>query len=272
MDNYWTGKLALITGASAGIGANIAKYLATRGIRVILVARTQDKLENVASSIFKNGGIAYIYKADLARETARSALAEKIIADLGVPDILINNAGMGWYGYFSKMPWGVARNIIELNISSSTHLASLFLPHMLSLQKSRIINIGSVAGKLPEQGIALYSASKAYMDAFTKSVYRELRGTNMAVSVLRAGPVKTEFFNRALDLPAGGQIPGKFFAIHPERISEGVWKLIQRPKRYLYVPFYLYISPLLETLFSWLLDLVGPVLLRSSEKQNNLAK
>jgi short-subunit dehydrogenase len=267
VNNYWSGKLALITGASGGIGESVSRALAQRGIRVILVARRTERLDMVASDISQSGGQAYVYQTDLTNPSERASLSEKILHDQGIPEILINNAGMGWYGFFSKMPWEVARDLIELNISSTTHLTSLFLPHMLTLTKARIINIGSIAGKLPEQGIALYSASKAYLDTFTKSLSRELRGTQTSISVLRAGPVKTDFFNRAFELPAGGRIPGEFFAVPPERVSQSVWRLIQFPSRYAYVPGYLSFSPLLEILFSWVIDLVGPILLRRSENK-----
>jgi uncharacterized protein len=267
MANYWFGKLALVTGASGGIGENIAVYLARQGCRVILVARRLEKLNAVAARIKEFGGQAFIVQADLGRAADRVALYNKVITDLGIPDILVNNAGIGWYGYFSKMPWEVANEILQLNITAVTHLTSLFLPRMLELPKARIINIGSVAGKLPEQGIALYSASKAYMDAFTTSVYRDLRGTNVSVSVVRAGPVKTEFYDRAINQPSGGKVPGEFFAVPAERISRQVWNLVLHSQRYKYVPFYLFVSPLLETFFSWALDLVGPILLRGSEKK-----
>jgi short-subunit dehydrogenase len=159
--------------------------------------------------------------------------------------------------------------MIALNITATSHLTSLFLPGMLKLPASRIINIGSISGKLPEQGIAVYSASKAYVDAFTKSLYRELRGTTVTASVVRAGPIKTDFYSRALELPFGGSVPGEFFAVNAEIVSRIVWRLIRHPVRCIYVPFYLFLSPLLEVLFSWLLDIIGPVLLlHSAGKQN----
>lgn len=266
-NKYWFGKTVLITGASGGIGENAALFLAKKGLHVVLVARRLDKLQKIAAQIEADWGKASIYQADLSQSDARTSLVAKIVSDLGAPDILVNNAGMGWYGFFHKMPWSVARDIIDLNIMSTTHLTSLFLPHMMLLPKARIINIGSISGKLPEQGIALYAASKAYMDTFTKCLYRELRGSNVNMSVLRAGPVKTDFYSRAIGLPSGGQVPGEFFAIKPERISSGIWYLINHPARYSYVPFYLIISPLLETLFSWALDLVGPILLRNTKKK-----
>jgi uncharacterized protein len=267
MKQQWTGKLAIITGASSGIGENIARHLADRGLQVVLIARRLERLQLIAGEIQKSGGKAYVYRCDLTSSSERESLFRCILTDLGTPDILINNAGMGWYGFFSEMPWSVAYDLLELNINSLTHLTSLFLPRMLYLPQARIINIGSVAGKLPEQGIALYSASKAYLDAFTKSLYRELRVTHVTVSVLRAGPVKTDFFNRAVELPSGGNVPGEIFSIRPERVTQCIWHLIQHPARYAYVPFYLFFSPLLETLFSWVLDLVGPILLRRSKKK-----
>jgi short-subunit dehydrogenase len=216
--------------------------------------------------ITESGGKAYVFPADLSSSEARATLAENILSELGSPDILINNVGIGWYGYFSQMPWDVAKELINLNISTTTHLTSIFLPHMLTLPKARIINIGSIAGKLPEQGIALYSASKAYLDAFSKSLFRELRGTNTTISVVRSGPVKTDFFDRSQNLAKGRRIPGELFAVKPERVSRCVWWLLQNPVRYAYVPFYLFISPLLEIFFSWIIDLIGPVLLRNSSK------
>lgn len=266
MTDYWYGKLALITGASGGIGENIAEYLSRKGCVVILVARRSDKLKAIAERIENKGGKAFFYQTDLANPDERFTLFKNVSKNFGTPDILVNNAGIGWYGYFSKMPWSVANELIELNITSVTHLTSLFLPGMLQLPKARIINIGSISGKLPEQGIALYSASKAYMDAFTTSLYRELRGTNITATVLRAGPVKSDFYDRALQSPSGGKIPGELFSIPAIRISKSVWQIIHHPNRFSYVPAYLAISPLLEIFFAWLLDLIGPVLLKSSSK------
>ncbi|MHC1741134.1 MAG: SDR family NAD(P)-dependent oxidoreductase [Anaerolineaceae bacterium] len=265
MNNYWNNKTALITGASGGIGAAIAETLAAQGMRVILVARDTQKLCKVTAQIRSNGGIANYYAFDLTLAENRISLINSIKNDYGIPDVLINNAGIGWYGYFSKMPWGVADNLISLNIETPAHLTSLLLPEMLKLERARIINIGSIAGKLPEQGVALYAASKAFLDTFTKSLFRELRGTTITASVLRAGPVKTNFFENAAEYENGSRIPAEKFAIFPEIVAQKVWSLIKHPRRFAYVPFYLFFSPLLETFFSWAIDLVGPLLLRRSD-------
>jgi short-subunit dehydrogenase len=138
----------------------------------------------------------------------------------------------------------------------------LFLPTMLQKKFGRIINVGSIAGKLPEQGIAVYSASKGYLDSITTSIYRDLRHSGVIVSILRAGPVKTEFFDAARNLKNGGSVPAERFAISADRVARKIWNLLIHPRRVAYVPFFLAVSPLLEILFSPVIDQVGPLLLR----------
>jgi len=266
MNQSWNNKTALITGASGGIGAAIALKFASEGMRVILVARRLEKLSELANLIKSRGGIVYYYAFDLSKSENRVELVSVVKKDVGIPDILVNNAGIGWYGYFSKMPWEIANDLLALNIEAPTHLTSLLLSDMLKLKVGRIINIGSIAGKLPEQGVALYSASKSYLDSFTTSLFRELRGTRLTTSVLRAGPVKTNFFNHAAEYKNGSRIPAESLAISAERVANKTWSLILHPRRYAYIPFYTILSPLLETFFSWALDLLGPILLKYSRE------
>lgn len=263
MDTFsWQDKTALVTGASSGIGESVARLLASRGIHVIAVARRVEKLNALQEQISASGGKISIIPADLSKSSNRIELHRSLVADSLVPDILINNAGLAWYGYFSQMPWKIINDIVLLNVEATSHLMRLFLPSMVENKFGRIINIGSIAGKLPEQGIAVYSASKAYLDAITTSVYRELRGTGVTASILRSGPVKTEFFERAKNLENGRSVPAEKLAISSERVARAVWDLLQRPRRFAYVPRYLIFSPLLETFFSGVLDIVGPILLR----------
>lgn len=257
----YNNKIALVTGASSGIGASTSLLLARKGIHVVLTARRVERLEQLKTEINTINGSATVIQADLSSESDRNLLYESLLKLNLLPDILINNAGLAWYGYFHEMPWNVASDIVKLNIEASTHLTLLFLPHMLERKYGRIINIGSIAGKMPEQGIAVYSASKAYLDAFTTSIHRDLKGSGVSVSVLRAGPVKTEFFTTARSLQNGGSIPAERFAITVDRVSAAIWRLVQHPRRVIYVPFYLALSPLLELLFSAIIDQLGPLLL-----------
>lgn len=255
----------LITGASSGIGAATGIYLSARQSHVILVARRIDRLNQLKAQIDSAGGSASVYQCDLSRESERIHLYDSLVTSGQQPDILINNAGFAWYGYFHQMSWEIAREIIHVNVEAAAHITSLLLPHMIEQHAGHIINIGSIAGKLPEQGVAIYSASKAFLDAYTTSLHRELKGTGVHSSVVRAGPVKTEFFDTARRLDNGGSVPAERFAIPAERVSRAIWRLIQRPRRFIYVPFYLTITPMLEVLFSALIDQIGPVLLRRNK-------
>ncbi len=269
MQKLLTDKKALITGASSGIGASTALLLAENGIQVILTARRIDRLNEITEKISSSGGKAIPIQADLTMESDRISLYTSLSEKNLLPDILINNAGMAWYGYFHEMPWQVAQDIIKLNIEATSHLTSLLLPHMINNRFGRIINIGSIAGKLPEQGIAVYSASKAYLDAFSKVLQRELKGSGVIASVLRAGPVKTEFFDSARKLENGDNIPAESFAVPVELVSRAVWHLLQHPRRVKYVPAFMRFSPLLEYLFSGVIDQLGPLLLRHRSPSSN---
>ena len=260
-------KIALITGASSGIGESIARKLSQEGMKVILVARREDRLAKLSNEINVSGGDSVYYSIDLSNEIERIKLWHNLSQKNILPDILVNNAGIGWYGYFFDMPWSTAQDLLSLNIEAMVHLTRLALPIMLSRHYGHIINIGSISGKLPEQGIALYSSSKNFMDSFTTVLFRELVGTNVHISVIRAGPIKTEFFDSARKLENGGSIPAEKMATSSSSVSNKVWKLMQKPLKIAYVPFWTALSPLLEVLFHWVIDLIGPLLL-NKKKQN----
>ncbi|MRS04087.1 SDR family NAD(P)-dependent oxidoreductase, partial [bacterium] len=150
-------KNVLITGASSGIGAITAEFLASKGFTVLLVARRKEKLAALVEAIQKQGGKAFFFEADLSIEQARVDLMDRLKLENLLPDILINNAGFGWYGHYETMSWQTGSDLIAINIEAVAHLSHLVLPGMLHRGYGHIINIGSVAGKLPEQGIALYS-------------------------------------------------------------------------------------------------------------------
>lgn len=258
----WQGKIALVTGASSGIGESTAYFLASKGLEIILVARRIKKLYEIQERIINKGGKATVLTCDLSNSTQRESLLSTLQQNNQLPDVLVNNAGLAWYGYFSNMPWEVAHNILLVNIEALTHLTSIFLPFMIEKKLGRIINIGSIAGKLPEQGIAVYSASKAYLDAFTTSVYRETRGSGVTLSSIRAGPVKTEFFDIARNQESGLDVPAEKLAVPPEWVARAVWSAIKTSRRVVYVPFFAGLTPLLETFFSGIIDAIGPILLR----------
>jgi uncharacterized protein len=257
-------RVALITGASSGIGAAIAKKLAREGLATALVARRIERLSRLQEEITWQGGVAEIFAADLSVLSDRERIFRQVHEQLGRVDVLVNNAGFGWYGYYAEMPWEIASQMLAVNVAAVAHLVSLILPQMRSRDSGHIINIGSVAGSFPNQGVALYSASKSFLDAFSTVLHRELAGTHVRVSVVRAGPVRTEFFEQAARLEAGGRVPAERFGVSAERVAERVWKVLRRPRRVVYIPRALAIAPWLELLFGGLVDRLGPLLLRRS--------
>jgi short-subunit dehydrogenase len=263
----WKGKVAVVTGASSGIGAATANRLAREGMQLVLVARRHERLAGVATEIKALGGKADVITADLANETGRDQVFEQVIADYGNADVLINNAGFGWYGYYTDMHWSTAREMLEVNIAAVAHLTGLFLQRMRTRNTGHIINVGSIAGSLPSQGVALYSATKSFLDAFTTALFREMRGTRVRLSIVRPGPVSTEFFGAARKKPAGSSVPAERFAVTPALVAERIWGLLQRPRRVVTIPWPLGVAPWIEASLGWLMDLVGPMLLRAGAKK-----
>lgn len=257
-------KIALVTGASSGIGLATASALAREGFLVILLARREQRLEAAARSIRAGGGECEVLPADISLPEERERVFQQVMGTHGSLDLLVNNAGSGYYGYAAEMPWETARAILEVNISAIVHLTLRFLPGMKARGRGQVINISSIAGKLPNQGIAIYSGSKSFLDSFTTSIYREMRGTGVQVCGLRPGPVESEFFDAAQKISSGSRrTPGELYAIPPEQVARAVIRLVRHPHRKAYVPWYMLFSPLLELLFGWAIDLVGPVLLKS---------
>ncbi|MGA2112811.1 MAG: SDR family NAD(P)-dependent oxidoreductase [Anaerolineales bacterium] len=262
-DRVWKDKQALITGASSGIGAATAMRLAREGMRTILVARRQDCLEEIAETIRVQGGKADILPVDLQSEGQRDELLKELKRrkDAGKIDVLINSAGFGWYGYGSDMPWDLARQMVEVNVSSAVQLTLDLLGGMLERGEGHVVHVGSVAGSIPSQGVALYAATKAFVDAFTTGLYRELRGTRVHVSVVRPGPVSTGFFQTASRLSGGRSLPTSRWGVAPQVVAERIWRLLQRPRRVVYVPTCLRVAPWVELTLGWLMDRLGPLAL-----------
>ncbi len=254
----WQNKTAVITGASSGIGAATARQLAKMGMRVVLVARRLERLLGLQAEITSAGGKAEVAAADLRSDAER----ERVFEQVGAADVLVNNAGFGWYGYYSDMPWQTVREMLATNVEAAAHLTSLFLPGMKERNRGHIVNVGSISGSLPSQGVAIYSATKSFLDSFTTALTRELRGTRVFASVVRAGPVKTEFCESALTRENGGHIPTEQVGVTSEHVAWEIWKLLLRPRRVIYVPRWLRIVPWVELSFGWLEDLVGPLLLK----------
>lgn len=187
-------KLALITGASSGIGLSFARLLAQQGSDLILVARHQKQLEQIATDLSKHSGITvHVIAADLsAPNAAQNLFVQTQKLNLSV-DILINNAGFGKWGDFLCFDTATYRSMLDLNIISLTDLCHLYLPKMLEKKEGGIINVASTAAFLPIPYAAVYSASKAYVLSLSEALYGEYGNQGVTVLALCPGGTKTNF-------------------------------------------------------------------------------
>jgi short-subunit dehydrogenase len=263
----WKDKIAVVTGASSGIGLATAKRLAKEGLQVVLVARRLDRLETLAEEIRQSGGQSYILAADLTREADRTRVFKEIEKRFGNVDVLVNNAGLGWYGYGDEMSWKTAWEMLQVNVEAVVQLSLSFLAKMRQRNAGHIINVGSISGSIPSQGIALYGATKSFLDNFTTALYRELSGTRVHVSVVRAGPVRTEFGEAALAKENGGHVPTEKIGVTADYVAWRIWKLLLRPQRVIYVPDWLRVVPWAELAFGWIIDRLGPLLLKKQKSE-----
>lgn len=186
---------AIITGASSGIGRDMAKYLSSLGYDVILVARDQDKLEKVQKEIQEKNKKAEYYTVDLAKEAECIKFYQTIKEKYDSIDILINNAGFGLFGEFDQTDLDTELAMIQTNVVAVHILTKCFMQDMLLKNEGKILNVGSVAGFLPGPLMATYYASKNYVYRLTESIQHELRKkkSKVQVSVLCPGPVATNF-------------------------------------------------------------------------------
>ncbi len=191
-------KTALITGASTGIGRELAKIFAREGYHLVLVARNAQALYELAGSLQKKHGISVrTIPKDLSRPQTPEEIYEELGRDSLAIDVLVNNAGAGVGGLFKDTDLGAELSTIQLNLASLTHLTKLFLRDMLKRGSGKILNVSSTAAFQPGPTMAVYYATKAYVLSFSEALAEELRGTGVTVTCLCPGPTETEFQARA---------------------------------------------------------------------------
>jgi short-subunit dehydrogenase len=197
--------IALITGASAGIGLEFAKRLAERGYDVILSARRRDRLDELAARLrAEHGGIRVeVIVADLQDSDALAAIvAETARLGMGV-DLLVNNAGFGTHGHFETLPPDRERGEIAVNVAALVALTHAFLPAMLERGKGGVINVASTAAFQPVPYMAVYAATKAFVRSFSEALHEEVQARGVRVIALCPGPTATEFFDADVAAPRG---------------------------------------------------------------------
>jgi short-subunit dehydrogenase len=189
--------LALVTGASSGIGIALAHELARHGHDLVLTARRVAPMEALAAELHDLGATATVIAADLAKPGAAAALAHDVASRGLQIDVLVNNAGLGALGRFDRMELGRISEMLQVNIVALTELTRLLLPPMVARGHGRIMLVSSVAAFQPGPRMAVYFASKAYVSSLGEALAYELRRTGVSVTVLCPGATATEFFTVA---------------------------------------------------------------------------
>ena len=189
-------KTALITGASEGLGRDLAKLFARDGHHLVLVARNESRLNELAAEL---RGLFHIEVDIVVQDLSIADASQRVFERLqGKPiDFLVNNAGFGTHGFFAESDVQSQLAMLQVNVVALTHLTRLIVPGMLQRRSGRILNMASVAAYIPGPLMAVYYASKAYVLSFSEALSNELAGSGVSVTAVCPGPTKTEFQKRA---------------------------------------------------------------------------
>jgi short-subunit dehydrogenase len=228
-----TGPVAIVTGASSGIGAATARELARRGMRVVVAARRTAELEAMAVSIRDQGGDAIAIPVDISNAAQVQSLVERTHDVFGGVDVLVNNAGIGWTKLLVRSSYEEIINLININLTGAVLMTRAVLPGMLERDRGAIINVSSVCGRVAVE--PLYSAAKYGIRGFSLSLRRQLAGTKVSVSLVSPGNIRTEM-TKDIDEPMA----------EPEIVARAIGNVIERPRREVIVPIKHYATVLLE--------------------------
>ena len=233
------GTVALVTGASSGIGAATARYLANAGATVTIAARRADRLAELADEITKAGGRALIHQTDVTDPLQARAMVETTVHDLGRLDIVINNAGVMLLGPIEDAPMEEWERMVHLNVLGLLYTAHAALPHLLKAAEigprkvADIINISSVAGRVARRGSGVYNLTKFGVGAFSESLRQEVTGRHVRVALVEPGAVTTELTShlRPEIREQTAQRLANMERLHADDIADAITYMVTRPRR-----------------------------------------
>jgi NADP-dependent 3-hydroxy acid dehydrogenase YdfG len=238
MTENLTGTVALITGASSGIGRATARRLAGAGAAVALVARRADRLEQLATELRDTGGTAVVIAADLTDADAATAAVERTVTELGRLDTLVNAAGVMLNGASDESPLAEWDRMVDINLRGLMYVTKAALPHLLVAARNSprsvadVVNISSVAGRFAAPTVALYNATKFAVTGATEAWRQEYTTRNLRFSVIEPGRTESELFDQKdnSDADFTGAF-GKVEALHAEDIAEAIGYIVTNPRR-----------------------------------------
>lgn len=249
-------KRVIITGASMGLGKEIAIEVAKRGGTPILIARSKEKLQSLSIELETQFHVrAPYYQIDVGDSASIKEGFRKIVAGETV-DVLINNAGFGIFAYFEEMEMAEAEEMFAVNVLGLIACTKAVLPSMIAQKHGQIINIASQAGKLATPKSSVYAATKHAVLGFSNSLRMEVAPHNLNVSTVNPGPIRTSFYARADRAGTYEQNVGKWL-LSSEIVAKRVVDLIEKPRREVNMPKLMNIAATLYQLFPTLVEKLG---------------
>jgi len=249
------GKIALVTGASGGVGAATAKAMAQAGAQVLLLARREAELQRVAQEILAAGGQARVYPVDLADVEAIEAVAKRITEEVGTPDILVNNAGSGRWKFLEDTTPEEAWQMMELPYFAAFNVTRAFLPAMLKRGSGHIVNVSSVGSRFVWPGATAYLAARWAVRGFTEALRADLYGSGIGVTLFESGEIDSPYWehnpgSRERVPKIACMIPN----LTPEQVGRAIVRGVRRNKRLIVIPFMMKVIYLQHFFFPWVVQ------------------
>ena len=249
------GKVVFISGASSGIGEATARYLASKGFRVVLGARRFERLQSIAQAIQEAGGSALPIDLDVSNLVSITAGINKTIEMFGSVDILVNNAGFGRLNWLENLkPEVDIRQQLEVNLLGVIYLTQAVLPYMIQQGSGHIINIASMASFLATPTYTIYAASKFGERGFNDALRREVKIWGINVSAIYPGPVNTEFKQHTGAYRRTGTTTPSRLRLEPIDVARKVGQVINKPRRMTVIPRIMWLAVWVNAIFPGLVD------------------
>lgn len=249
----------IVTGASSGIGAAVARLFASQGYRVVLAARRLERLESLAEEINAGGGQSLVVATDLFKFEDIQKLVAVTISEFGQVDVLVNNAGFGRLKWLEQLdPVRDIQEQLQINLAATILVAREVLPHMIARRKGHILNMASLGGFIATPTYTAYSASKFGVRGFTEALRREVGVYGIHVTGVYPGGVRTEFKQHTgADRKTGRTTPASL-RLEPEEVARAVLNAVRRPKRTVIMPwqmrFLVWLNSHLPGLVDWVIE------------------
>lgn len=257
----YTGKVVVITGASSGIGEQSAEEFAKLHANVILVSRNEAQLQKIAIELSKYKTETFVYACDVSDRDQVDKMGKIIIEKFGTIDVLVNNAGFGIYNTVEKTKIDELESQISTNFLGMMYCTKAFLPQLLKQRSGHIVNVASVAGSIGIPGMAAYCASKFAMLGFSESLFHELKGTGVGVTVVSPIMVRTNFFKHE----SFGRMPRySTTSLDPKTVANAVVRAASSPRLEIVIPQFVRIAIWMKQTFPYLINpIVGGIFRKS---------